>query len=58
MTATVIPIGARNDIVEPRPVENSGPAVVRHFTQSLNLCSVCGSTKHRASKCPLRNADA
>lgn len=57
MTATIIPIGTRNDQID-RPPENTTSAVVRHFTQSLNLCSVCGSTKHRASKCPLRNADA
>lgn len=36
-------------------VANTGErGVVRHFTQSLNMCSLCGSSSHRASKCPLR----
>lgn len=36
-------------------VTNSGErGVVRQFTQSLNLCSLCGSSSHRASKCPMR----
>lgn len=30
--------------------------IVREFTQALNLCSLCGSHSHRASKCPLRPA--
>lgn len=37
---------------------NSGSTtgIVREFTQALNICTLCGSSAHRASKCPLRAA--
>lgn len=38
----------------PRSVTNTGGGDVRQFTPALNLCSLCGSSAHRASKCGLR----
>lgn len=40
----------------PPPAMPHGRGEIRPFTQALNLCSVCGSTAHRASKCPVRPA--
>lgn len=34
--------------------DNTQRGDVRQFTQALNLCTFCGSSSHRASKCPVR----
>lgn len=34
--------------------DNTQRGEVRPFTQALNLCTLCGSSSHRASKCPVR----
>lgn len=40
--------------IAPHREKTTTTAVIKSFTQSLNLCSVCGSSQHRASKCRLR----
>lgn len=41
----------------PRTASNTG-GNVHQFTQALNLCTLCGSSAHRASKCQLRVQNA
>lgn len=54
MTDTVVTVDFGS--ATPPREKTTTTAVVKHFTQSLNLCSVCGSSQHRASKCQLRPA--
>lgn len=54
MTDTVITVDF-NTATPPRE-KATVTADIRVFTQALNLCSVCGSSQHRASKCQLRPA--
>lgn len=40
------------------PRQLSRPGEIKNFTQALNMCTVCMSSSHRASKCPQRVKDS